>query len=59
MREVCTHCGTSYSDILESGFVGCEHCYVEIEKLREAIGKMYDGKIHKGRNARGGKNETI
>ena len=52
MKDKCDYCGTSYNDIIENGFVGCEKCYQEIDGLRIAIDKMYGGKKHKGRNVR-------
>ena len=53
MREICKFCGTSFDEILENGFVGCEHCYQEIEGLRQSIDSMFKGRKHKGRTARG------
>jgi len=38
-------------EICQSGFVGCSHCYQEIEELKNAIEKMYGGKKHKGKKA--------
>lgn len=52
MNNICSHCKTSYEDIFESGFVGCEHCYQEIDNLRLALNSMYQGKKHIGRGAR-------
>lgn len=52
MKDKCNYCGTSYEDIVESGFVGCDKCYQEIEPLRHAIEKMYRGKTHTGRKGR-------
>ena len=50
MEEKCSFCNTTYKEILESGFVGCDKCYYEIEPLRNAIDKLYGGKTHKGRS---------
>lgn len=52
MKERCSYCGTSYNEVLESGFVGCDKCYQEIEPLRLAIENMYDKKTHRGRGGR-------
>ena len=49
----CPYCNTSYNEILQTGFVGCSHCYCEIEQLKLAIDDMHNGKYHKGRNADG------
>ena len=38
-----------YNEILQTGFVGCAHCYYEIDQLKETIKKMYGGKTHKGK----------
>lgn len=52
MKEKCDYCKTSYEEIIESGFVGCDKCYHEIENLRYAIDKMYNGKTHRGRGVK-------
>ncbi len=52
MKDVCKYCGTTYEEVLDNGFVGCAHCYQEIEPLREAVSKMYGGKKHRGRTSR-------
>ena len=49
MRDRCKYCNTTFDEIIESGFVGCDKCYQEIEPLRVAIDKMFDGKRHKSR----------
>lgn len=45
-RQICSQCGTSVQEILETGFVGCEKCY-EMPAIKEAVNKMYNGKKHK------------
>lgn len=57
--DICENCGTSYSEIVESGFVGCEKCYSNITNLQVAIDKMYDGRKHRGRTAIGGGHEAL
>lgn len=52
--QKCPYCQTTYKEIVQTGFVGCEHCYQEIEPLKEAVAKMYQGKTHKGRGAKHG-----
>ena len=52
----CPYCNTSYSEILQTGFVGCCHCYFEIEGLKETIKKMYGDKKHKGKKVGGNGN---
>ena len=49
--KICPYCNTSYNEIMQTGFVGCSHCYQEIEELKNAIEKMYAGKKHKGKKA--------
>ena len=48
----CPYCNTSYNEILQTGFVGCDKCYSEIAELKEAVKKMYGNKTHKGKSAR-------
>ncbi len=50
----CPYCNTTYNEILQTGFVGCAHCYEEIEPLKEAVEKMYNGKKHKGKRVKNG-----
>lgn len=52
MKDRCLYCGTTYDEIVENGFVGCDKCYSEIEPLKKAIDSMYKGKRHKGRGVR-------
>lgn len=49
----CPYCNTSYNEILQTGFVGCQRCYEEIDQLKEAVKNLYGDKKHKGRDARG------
>ncbi len=49
--KVCPYCNTTYNEILQTGFVGCSHCYREIEELSKAVEKMYNGRTHKGKKA--------
>ncbi len=51
----CPYCQTSYNEILQTGFVGCQHCYFEIDGLKEALKKLYENRTHKGKSA--GKND--
>ena len=50
----CPYCNTSYNEILQTGFVGCSHCYTEIEALAKAVDSMHNGKVHKGRGVKNG-----
>lgn len=43
---LCPKCGTSVTEILETGFVGCEKCY-DLPAVKNAIDKMFGGKKHK------------
>ncbi len=36
-------------NIRESGFVGCEHCYFEIEQLNQIAKNLFNGKSFSGR----------
>ncbi len=49
----CPYCDTSYNEILQTGFVGCQRCYSEIDSLKEAIKQMYGDKKHKGKKIKG------
>lgn len=46
MEEFCPKCHSSVTEILETGFVGCEKCY-ELKTVKTAVEKMYNGKTHK------------
>lgn len=48
-KKDCTYCGTSMKNIRESGFVGCEHCYFEIEQLNQIAKNLFNGKSFSGR----------
>ena len=50
----CPYCNTSYTEILQTGFVGCSHCYEEILQLKIAVSSMHEGKKYKGRKAKNG-----
>lgn len=52
--DKCSKCGTSYKEILQTGFVGCVNCYQEIDELKNHLASLYAGKKHKGKKARGG-----
>ena len=49
----CPYCDTSYNEILQTGFVGCQRCYSEVDSLKEAIKQMYGDKKHKGKKLKG------
>jgi len=50
--KICPYCNTSFEEICQSGFVGCSHCYQEIEELKETLKKMYGDKKHKGKRVK-------
>ncbi len=52
----CPYCNTTYNEILQTGFVGCSHCYQEIPELKLAVKKMYGDKKHKGKKVGGNGN---
>lgn len=54
----CPYCHSSYGEILQTGFVGCQRCYEEIDGLKEALNELYGDKKHKGRG-NGGENGSI
>lgn len=45
----CPYCHTTYNEILQTGFVGCRHCYDEIDDLKLALKDLYGDKVHKGK----------
>lgn len=55
----CSYCNTTYKEVLQTGFVGCEHCYEEMKNLRVVVKNLYGGKTHKGRGVKGGKHGSI
>ncbi len=55
----CPYCLTTYKEIMQTGFVGCEHCYQEIPELQEALDKLYGDKRHKGRRLKRGGNGSL
>lgn len=48
----CPYCHTSYNEILQTGFVGCKHCYEEVEELKDALKNLYGEKSHKGKTVK-------
>ena len=50
--NICPKCGTSYKEILQTGFVGCQNCYQEIDELKNHLANLYADKKHKGKVAR-------
>ena len=48
MKE-CPYCHTTYKEIMQTGFVGCEHCYHEISELKVALKSMYGDRVHRGK----------
>lgn len=47
----CTYCGTTFNDIVNSGRVGCSHCYDKFEeKLEPSIEKLHGRAKHIGKN---------
>ena len=50
----CSYCGTSYEEIMQTGFVGCENCYKEIDELQKQLASLYADKKHRGKTAGSG-----
>lgn len=49
--ERCTYCGTTFNDIVNSGRVGCSHCYDKFEKrLDSSIEKIHGRAKHVGKS---------
>ena len=49
-RKVCDQCGTSYEEIMESGRVGCAHCYETFaHELARSIEKIHGKSKHIGK----------
>lgn len=47
----CTYCGSSFNDIINSGKVGCAHCYDRFEdKLAPSIEKLHGRTRHVGKH---------
>ncbi len=55
----CPYCHTTYKEIMQTGFVGCEHCYEEISELKDALRELYGDKKHKGRKPKRGENGSL
>ena len=49
----CPYCNTSYSEIVQTGFVGCQRCYQEIDELKKTVHIRYGEKKHKGKTLGG------
>ncbi len=52
MEQKCPYCKTSYKEILQTGFVGCERCYFELDGLKDALSRLYGDKKHRGRKGK-------
>ena len=50
----CPYCDTTEEEILQTGFVGCQHCYSEIDGLQEILKGIYGDKKHNGKRANNG-----
>lgn len=49
--ERCNYCGSSFNDIINSGKVGCAHCYDRFEdKLAPSIEKLHGRTRHVGKH---------
>lgn len=48
MKDFCSHCGRTFAEIAKTGFVGCEHCYREIDKLTQRVRQLFGGNVHTG-----------
>jgi protein-arginine kinase activator protein McsA len=47
--DKCPYCDTTLEEILQTGFVGCKHCYSEISGLEKILKDIYGDKKHKGK----------
>ena len=56
--DKCPNCNTTYREILQTGFVGCEQCYQNIDELKNAVKSLYKGKRYRGK-CPGGENGNI
>ena len=45
-NQICPKCGTSFEEILETGFVGCEKCY-EMPEVKQVVKRLFGEKKHK------------
>lgn len=49
--ERCTYCGSSFNDIINSGKVGCAHCYDRFDdRLAPSIEKLHGRTKHVGKH---------
>ena len=49
-RKVCDRCGTSFEEIMETGRLGCAHCYETFEhELARSIEKIHGKSKHIGK----------
>ena len=47
----CTYCGSSFNDVVNSGKVGCSHCYDKFQdKLAPSIEKLHGRTKHVGKH---------
>jgi len=46
IREVCSFCGTTSEEFLESGFLGCANCYTEMQDLILPIIRQVQGSLN-------------
>ncbi|MBQ7202588.1 MAG: UvrB/UvrC motif-containing protein [Eubacterium sp.] len=47
----CTYCGTTFNDVINSGQVGCAHCYDKFEnELAPSIEKLHGKTKHIGKS---------
>ena len=53
--DKCPYCDTSYKEILQTGFVGCENCYKEITEMQNHVASLYAGKKYNGKIAKRGR----
>ena len=53
-KSVCTKCGTSLKDIVNSGFVGCSECYTQLyDRLLPVIKNIQSSSTHCGKSPNG------
>lgn len=47
----CDYCGSTFNDIINTGNVGCAHCYDRFaDKLEPSIRKIHGATRHIGKN---------
>lgn len=58
-NKTCPFCGSDLKTIKQSGFVGCENCYHQIDGLQSLVRELFAGKSFSGRKPNRRGNEEL